>query len=302
MRGKHPSYYLEAEPTCRCGDLSRSMSLPSTIPSSAGPALVRRHASPECHIHQAGILHIRLLGPIAVRWGAVPVQLPTKGSRSLLAVLAIRGGIEYRESVAADLWPERGTRSAAALRQALWLLRGGLANAGAEPDAVIDADDELIGLVDERVEVDVARFEHLLLKHPRAVEEAVALYRGDLCVSHAPDFFVRERERLADLFEDALADLAQRRLRAGDWDGARQAATALLHRDALREEGHAILIELFGHVGSRSQVARQYRRLRQVLAQELHVTPLPETEAAYSAALLATYERSNAAVAGVAAR
>jgi DNA-binding SARP family transcriptional activator len=239
---------------------------------------------------------------MSVRWGPVPVVMPTTGSRSLLALLALRPGIEYRESVATDLWPERGARSAAALRQALWQLRGGLANVGADPDAVIDASDELIGLVDERVDVDAARFERLLRGRPPVVEEAVALYRGDLCVSPKLDFFARERERLADLFEDALAELARHRLRAGDYDGARNAATALLDRDALREEGHAILIELYGHAGSRSQVARQYRRLRDLLADELDVTPLPETEATYNAALLATYERSSAAVNGAASR
>jgi DNA-binding SARP family transcriptional activator len=47
-----------------------------------------------------------------------------------------------------------------------------------------------------------------------------------------------------------------------------------------------------GLTGSRSQVVRQYRRLRVVLARELAERPLPETDATYRLALSRTVERS----------
>ena len=64
-------------------------------------------------------------------------------------------------------------------------------------------------------------------------------------------------------------------------DGARARGRAVLARDPLREEAHAVLIAVHGLIGSRSQVVRQYRRLQDVLARELGEPPLPETDAAY---------------------
>jgi DNA-binding SARP family transcriptional activator len=75
-------------------------------------------------------------------------------------------------------------------------------------------------------------------------------------------------------------------------EGAREAALRLLERDPLREEAHAALIEVYGRTGSRSQVSRQYRRVRSILARELGVNPLPETESTYRRALTSTVRRS----------
>jgi DNA-binding SARP family transcriptional activator len=237
-------------------------------------------------------LHIRLLGPMAVLWGGTPIRLATAAARALVALLALRGRLQFRETVAADLWPDLGQRSATALRQALWLVRGSLHQAGADAARIMDVDDELIGFYPERIEVDAIRFEWLLSRRPRQLEEAVSLYRGDLALSCGQECFTRERDRLADMFEDALVDVARTRMQAGDFEGAHDASIALLARDPLREEGHATLIEVYGQIGSRSQVTRQYRRLRSVLESELSVPPLPETEATYRAALGATYARS----------
>ena len=74
--------------------------------------------------------------------------------------------------------------------------------------------------------------------------------------------------------------------------GARTAAEQLLARDGLREEAHETLIRVYGATGSRSQVHRQFRRLREVLEREIGVEPLPETIAAYRTALAETVERS----------
>ena len=67
-------------------------------------------------------------------------------------------------------------------------------------------------------------------------ETAVELYRGDLAEGLGHDCFAAERERLSDLFEDALSDVGEERLRRGDLAGARRAAEELLARDPLREE------------------------------------------------------------------
>jgi DNA-binding SARP family transcriptional activator len=259
------------------------------ILSGSAPEDPDRDAEPE--------LHIRLLGPMEVYWHEVPVRMTSASAQGLVALLALRGQLQVRETVAADLWPELGTRSSAALRQALWLVRAGLSAAGAH-DRIIDADEDFVGFYSDRaVDVDAIRFERLLSRRPRHPEEAVQLFRGELMAAHGQEIFARVREHFADLFEDALAEVARLRLEAGDPEGARDAAVRLLSRDPLREEGHVTLMEVYGLIGSRPQVTRQYLRLRALLAKELNVDPLPESEVAYQTALFRTHARSTAAAA-----
>ena len=205
-----------------------------------------------------------------------------------------------RDALAADLWPDADGASSAALRQALWLVRHAFTTAGFAADRVLDIDTETIALrADVRLDVDTDRFEACARSAECSTEQAVELYRGDLAEGLGHDCFAAERERLSDLYEDALGIVGEQRLRAGDLPGARSAAERLLARDPLREEAHALIIAVHGLTGSRSQVVRQYRRLRGVLARELDVPPLPETEAAYRLALGRTLERSRARAAAM---
>jgi len=198
-----------------------------------------------------------------------------------------------RDAIAADLWPECAGPSASSLRQALWLVRTGLAGAGVDPEAVLAVEQDTLGIHrSARIELDVWRFEALLDDGPEATRAALAIYRGDLAEGLGNECFAVERERLSDRYEDALAAVAEERLAAGDVRAARRAAVLLLSRDSLREEAHAVLIAAYGLSGSRSQVVRQYRRVSAILRAELGVPPLPETEAAYRLALARVLERS----------
>jgi DNA-binding SARP family transcriptional activator len=233
------------------------------------------------------LLAIELLGSIRLTWDGRPVPVASRNARALIAALALEPGPRFRETVAAELWPDLpDTEAGSAVRQALWLTKGALADGGVDVTAVLDSDKERIGLRPEAIgELDVTRFEECMYVRPPLVEEAIQLYRGDLAEELNLECFARDRERISDLFEDALAEASQRRLVAGDLGRARDAALRLLRRDPLREEAHIVLIELYGLTGSRSQVSRQYRRLRAILAAELDVEPLPETEAAYRFAI-----------------
>lgn len=238
-------------------------------------------------------LHVRLLGRIEVGTRAVDVRLAGRQAQALFALLALQPRPRTRDAIAADLWPDSDGGSSASLRQALWLVRSGLAGVGIHPDSVLEIDGDVIGLrATAWFDVDAVRFESALCADPARPDEAVAIYRGDLAEGLGHECFAAERERLSDAYEDALVLLADRRLAAGDLEGARGAALDLLGRDSLREEGHVVLIRVYGAAGSRSQVHRQYRRLCDVLARELQVDPLPETQAAYRAALAQTLERS----------
>jgi DNA-binding SARP family transcriptional activator len=232
-------------------------------------------------------LEADLLGRLEVRapTGRV-VRLPGRHAQALFALLVLAHRPRSREAIAADLWPDADGASAGSLRQALWLVRQGLADAGLLAELVLDLDADTVGIrIETRIDLDVTAFEACLADASCGAERAVQLYHGDLLEGLGHDCFAAERERLSDRFEDALAIVAEQRLAAGDPSGAREAAERLLERDPLREEAHAVLIGVHGLVGSRSQVVRQYRRLSDVLRRELGETPLPDTEAIYRQAI-----------------
>ena len=162
-----------------------------------------------------------------------------------------------------------------------------------EPDRVLEVGQDTLGLHPTlSLETDVAEFEALVADGPQTACSALALYRGDLVESLGHECFAADRERLSDLFEDALVEVAEAKLAAGDVGGARAAATQVLARDPLREEAHSVLIAAYGQAGTRAQVVRQYRRLSEVLRTELAVAPLPETDEIYRGAMAATMRRS----------
>jgi len=238
-------------------------------------------------------LRIQLLGRVRASWRGRELRFGSRNAWGLLALLALRPRARPRESIAADLWPDGNASSAAALRQALWLVRSGLIDVGADPDVLLDVDDDAIGLRAELpLNLDTVRFEMLAQSRPPRSEEAVALYGGELAEGLTQECFARERERLADLYEDVLADVASALLASNELEAARLAALRLVGLDPLREEAHAVLIDVYSRRGTRSQVSRQYRRLRALLREELGVDPLPETDAVYHAAMNRAYARS----------
>jgi DNA-binding SARP family transcriptional activator len=250
-------------------------------------------------MHGTGTLTIRLFGRLEILAGDTPVRIGGRHAQALIGLLALRPRLRLRDTIAAELWPEIDGPSAASLRQALWLIRSSFASAGLAADAWFEADQETLGLRrDVHLELDTDRFDRLATSDStRDAEAALKLYAGDLLEGLGHECFAAERERFSDLYEDLLVTVAQQRLDRGDLVGARAAASELLGRDPLREEAHAILIAMYGHSGSRSQVVRQYRRLCVILRSELSVTPLPETDAAYRAALARATVRSHERVA-----
>ena len=240
-------------------------------------------------------LDIALLGRLRVRTTeGTELRLLGRHAQALFTLLALTRRPRTREAIAADLWPDSMAISTGPLRQALYQLRQAMSAIEVDPDDVLEADAESLGLSPTAVSsLDVLTFERCSDDPDCGPERAVALYGGDLAEGLGHDCFAAERERLADRFEDALAVVATRRLEAGDLVGARVAAEHLVVRDPLREEAHAVLIAVHGLTGTRAQVVRQYRRVSDILARELDEIPLPETDATYRQALARTVERSH---------
>jgi DNA-binding SARP family transcriptional activator len=242
---------------------------------------------------------VRLLGRIEAEINGRQVRLGGRHAQALLALLALSPRPRTREALALDLWPEASSGTTAALRQALWLVRSALCSVGIAPEAVLECDAETVSLRSAAgLDLDVVTFDALMTGPCQRPAEAISLYRGELAEGLCHECFAAERERLAARYEDALALYAAERLAVGDLETARSTAGRLVARDPLREEAHAVLLEVLGATGSRSQVFRHYQRLRDVLRRELNENPLPETEAAYRRAIAATIDRSARRVAG----
>lgn len=240
-----------------------------------------------------GTVSVQLFGRFRAFWSGREITFESRPARALFSLVVLRPRPWAREAITTEIWPDAGYGPSARLRQALWLVRKSLARAGVDPADVLDVDDETIGLrAGIVVHSDASQFDEFLRRRPPALEAALELYAGDFAEDLALECLAARREHLADLYEDALATVARTRLAAGDLDGAQRMAASLLERDPLREEAHAVLIEVYGRTGSRSQVHRQYRRLSGVLAAELDAVPLPETRAAYLVALSAATARS----------
>src|SRR3989442_171800 len=192
------------------------------------------------------------------------LSLPTKKARALLAYLALRPGQSHpRDKLATLLWGDSADPQArTSLRQALAALRRALATV---PTALV-VDGRAVSLDPAHVEVDVGRFEWLVANGaPGALEEAVALYRGDLLdgfdVGVAPfeEWLLAERERLRELALEALARLLRQQSESRATEPAIQTALRLLALDPLQEAVHRTLMRLYARQGRRSNALRQYQ-------------------------------------------
>ena len=115
-------------------------------------------------------LSVRLLGRLEIVACGQPVRLAGRHAQALAALLALRPRPRLRDAIAADLWPDFDGPSASSLRQALWLVRTGLAASGVEPDTVLEVGQDTLGLRPElELETDVASFEALVAERPASV-------------------------------------------------------------------------------------------------------------------------------------
>src|SRR5262245_60764679 len=230
-------------------------------------------------------------------FGSFGVRAPNEGAinllgqkeRALLAFLALSPGTTHsRDTLASLLWSDRGDPQARdSLKHALTNLRQCLQSA--DSPAII-ADRQSVRLDPAAVTTDVAAFERLLSAGtPEGIEQAIALYRGDLLdgitIHDAAfeDWLLVEQQRLRQLLEGALTTLMAQAMTAGGRGRAEAAARRLLSLDPLREAASRGLMQLHAERGEAAQAVKLYETLRDRLQRELGVKPEPETTRLYEA-------------------
>jgi DNA-binding SARP family transcriptional activator len=231
------------------------------------------------------LLRLSLLGGFECRSAAgTPVIFPTRRVRALLAYLAANANrTQRRERLASLLWADRSEAEARVnLRKTLSRLREALP--AAARDALI-TDASKIALRGDLVEVDVLHFERLAADGtPETLERAASLYGGPLLdgLAAGGDAFEEwlsiERRRLGEMLQQVLQRLLDHYLVTGAIDRGIYVALRLLGLDPLQEGVHRTLIRLYMYQDRVGSALDQYRRCRELLANELGIQPAPETE------------------------
>ncbi|MGH2548637.1 MAG: AfsR/SARP family transcriptional regulator, partial [Thermomicrobiales bacterium] len=248
------------------------------------------NASPNATTDDSGNpqrLAARLLGVTEIWVGnrALAADIwPRRTARALLILLFSTPGYQLRrDEVLETLWPELSPDAALnELYKALHALRRVL-----EPDlqrgsssSYVRVANETIALVPELVgEIDVVHFEQARLSQaagdPRTrLRTAIELYSGDFLADDPySEWPVARREMLRAGWQNAVLDLAELDLAAGEADASRAALTTLLVTDPAQESAHRALIRLFIATGRHDAARRQYATCVEMLRRELDVEP-----------------------------
>lgn len=218
-----------------------------------------------------------------------------KQSLTLLKYLvAHRGTTIHRERLMDCLWPEVSEdRARQRLKVTVYFLRQQVRAAGMEGVFIESSGDGYL-LRCEAVWVDADAFERLATvgielergqKWPEALrcyEDALVIYRGDYLEEDTyADWCAEERERLREIYFEMLERMTQLYITLGRHAEAAQMCHTALVREPCRERFHHTLMTCLAELGRPDQALIQFRRCRQILAQELDVEPLPETYRLY---------------------
>lgn len=218
-----------------------------------------------------------------------------KQSLTLLKYLVTnRGRPVHREKILGCLWPETDTqRGWDRLKVTISYLRQQLRELGMDDDALTTVGKAYL-LRRDAILVDAEIFENLiaeghelLSRHQRdeallRFNEADVLYRGHYLEEDIfADWCAEERERLRELHLEMLADIVQCHASSGDLAEAARLCRRALVEEPCRESFHATLMDYLARLGHADQAAAQYAACQQILARELGVEPMPQTQRLY---------------------
>jgi predicted ATPase/DNA-binding SARP family transcriptional activator/Tfp pilus assembly protein PilF len=232
---------------------------------------------------------IQLLGGLCIRQQERQIsRFNTHKTGALLAYLAYhRRQAHPREVLIELLWPDRVPQAGrGSLSMALSSLRHQLEPPGVPAGAVILADRFTVQLNPDAVTTDAAEFETALRSAAQArsrseqgqrLTMAVERYSGELLPGYYEDWILTERQRLSDLFVQALSRLITHLEQAGEREQALRYAYRAVGADPLREEAYRALMRLYAATGQPVSGLRVYAQLKRLFKRELGEAPSPAT-------------------------
>ena len=212
-------------------------------------------------------LSVRLLGPLEVVCGGVPLPLGGRAQQALLARLLLDANRTVAiERLIEDLWGEDAPASAVKMvhihvSKLRKLLPAGTLVTRA-PGYAVEIDPDAVDLV---------RFERQReLGRPH---EALELWRGPALAEFDEPFAIVESARLEELHLATLEDRIDADLAAGRHAGLVGELDALVARSPMRERLRTQLMLAHYRSGRQAEALAGYRHVRELLATELGIEP-----------------------------
>ena len=233
-----------------------------------------------------------VLGGFEIRHGDEPIQLPpTAKSQSLLAFLILhRRRPQSRDHLADLFWGNRPERKARrSLSTALWHIRR------AFPHTDILSSTSHTVQIHPQIDiwVDAEQFERMVEESTREettapvvhLQDALALYRGELLAGFYDDWLMNDRYRLELLFLEGLSRLLRCYEARQDFPALLETGLRLLRHSPLREDAHRAVMRAYQQLGQRNAALQHYRHFRDLIRAELNTDPTAETTRLYRAIL-----------------
>ncbi len=244
-------------------------------------------------------LRIYLMGRVAIESGAALLDqdaFPGRQGMLAFARLALnRGAAVSREELASVLWPDAPPRAwDAAMNAVVSKLRALLAQAGLDRSDVLPATLGCYQLnlpagawIDTEAAFDSLHESEGLLKSDRfreawaAAQVAYHILRRPFLPGEITRWVAQTREQLSILFVRACECLAESYIRNGEPEIAAHVASQAVAAQAFRETSYQLLMRAHAAAGNRAEALRAYEACRRLIADELGVSPSPETQAVY---------------------
>jgi predicted ATPase/DNA-binding SARP family transcriptional activator len=250
-----------------------------------GPAKLSPTMNAESHL-RAGVesdrsscpLTLRLFGPFEVGVGGAPLpRLRARKGQWLLALLTLHAHRDVERAwLAGTLWPDSLEPQAFNnLRVNLTDLRRAL---GPEAGRLHSPTIHSLRLDLSGAEADLLVFDRAIASGGiRALEQAVALYRGPLLEGCAEPWAFQERQAREQAYLGALETLARHAEETGDPAAAERYLRRAVAADPLRESTQRTLMQALAAGGNYAAALVAYRELRLLLHREVNAEPDPET-------------------------
>lgn len=243
-------------------------------------------------------MEFRVLGPVEVAAGGLPLEVGGARSRAVLAMLLAQANqVVSADRLTEELWPgQPADRASGSLQVRLSELRKGLRSAG-EADRLVTRSPGYLLQV-RPGELDSRRFEELAAQGNAALadgdpakavlrlDEALALWRGPALadVDSAP-FALAEAGRLGEMRLAAVESRAEACLACGRHQELIAELETLTAAHPLRERLWSARMRALYAAGRQADALRTYREVYAILADDLGIEPGPELREVHTSIL-----------------
>ncbi len=229
-------------------------------------------------------MHIHLLGDFSIDFdGTIVGTINSTRLQSLLTYLILHRDVpQPRQKLSFLFWPDsEETQARTNLRKLLYDLKHALP----EIEQFIDLEGSALewkaGETDFELDVEMFEISVQQAKSTEDLRQAVALYQGELLPNCYDDWILLERQRLHNLYTQALNQLITQLEDQRDYQGAIRYAQRLLQHAPLEEDTYRRLMRLYALKGDRAGVLRTYHACATTLQRELEVEPSEITRKEY---------------------